>query len=140
MTLEQSNVLYVRFPGRIEQISKCWYRAHKRVDTDVHQHPGQSHCRYFGPRCFQNDVTGEHAADQIPNHWNQADDRIEAEPEAGTGNWYRVVKKLRERANPARSGRVRARSDFQRPGRKSRIRPAHLDTLASRADIRFVPG
>src|SRR5688500_18716998 len=105
MTLQQHDVLGVRLPRRVEQVSEHRNYPDECVDADVRQHANQRDGWHAGTRRFEDDVTGKNASDHIPDSWNQTDNGIEPDSSFGAGDRNRVVEQLPEHANTFRAPR-----------------------------------
>jgi hypothetical protein len=110
VTPKQRQVPGVGSRHDIEEVTQERNRPEDQVDDGIHDHPGDDHAGNAEPGGFRDQPEADDARHGVPDHRNEPDDRIEADPDAGSGHGDEVVEDaadqreaLLERAEPGGS-------------------------------------
>ncbi len=98
VTLEQLHVLDVGSPAGVENVPECGHGAHEGLESNVVHHAPQHPPRCAETTRLDDDKGRRGCARDVSEPWNETQDRIEADPEAGKGNPDDAIEETGERS------------------------------------------
>ena len=100
MPPQQRHVAAIGAPHHVKGVAEERHRTDHAVDRDVGQHPRDQMTGRAELAGFAHDVKRNHGGDRVTDAGDEADHRVEAEPDVGSRHDKGGVEQIGERVEP----------------------------------------